>query len=43
MKAQHEYLELVKQAEQLRILKNLVKDPTVFISDIEKVVRAMDQ
>lgn len=43
MKAQQEYLELIKQAEQLRILKNLIKDPMVFLADIEKVVKAMEQ
>lgn len=43
MNAQQEYLELVKQAEQLRILKNLIKDPNVYMGDIEKVVKAIDR
>ncbi len=43
MNAQQEYLELVKQAEQLRILKNFVKDPLVLIGDVEKLIKAMDQ
>ncbi len=43
MKAQQEYLELVKQSEQLRILKNFVKDPLVLKNDIERLVKAMEQ
>lgn len=43
MKTQQEYLDLIKQAEQLRILKNFVKNPLVLISDVERLVKAMEQ
>lgn len=43
MQAQQEYLELVKQAEQLRILKNFAKDPLTLKGDVERLVKAMEQ
>ena len=43
MKQQQEYLELIKKAEQLRILKNYVKDPTTLIGDVERLVKAIEK
>jgi hypothetical protein len=40
---QNENIELIKQAEQFRILKNFIKVEGVLMCDVERLVKAMDQ
>ncbi len=37
-----EYKKLIKDSEQLRILKNFAKDEKIFIADLLKVIEATE-
>ena len=40
---QEQYEDLIRQSEQLRILKNFAKNEKIFIGDLLKVIEAMDE
>ena len=40
---ENQYVDLIRQSEQLRILKNFAKDEKIFMSDLLKVIEAMEE
>ena len=40
---ENQYIDLIRQSEQLRILKNFANNETVFMSDLLKVIDAMEE